>query len=267
MGIELLYIFGSVILISLMSLIGLFTFLFSSRYMDKVLLFLVSFSAGALLGDVFIHLLPELSQEYGLGLKMTIFILLGILMFFSLEKFIHWRHCHTTGECDIHEHRHRHKHSLAIMNLVGDGLHNFIDGIIIAASYMLSIPVGIATTIAVLLHEVPQEVGDFGVLLHAGYSKAKALMFNFFSALLALLGAFFAIMTSNYVSDINGVLIAIAIGGFIYIAGTDLIPELHKENTLKSSILQLIGITSGIAVMMLLLLIGWLNYEIFEKTF
>ena len=254
MHVEIFYIIGSVILVSVVSLIGIAGLLFSKKDLSTVLLFLVSFAAGALLGDVFIHLLPESVETYGIGISTSIYILLGILFFFGLEKFIHWRHCHTTGECDIHGHE-RHPHGLAIMNLVGDGFHNLIDGVIIGASYLLSIPVGIATTIAVILHEVPQEVGDYGVLLHAGLSKAKALMFNFFTALLAVFGAVIAILLSSWVENLTNVLILITAGGFIYIAGTDLIPELHKQNTTKISILQLLGIILGIGVMLLLLLL------------
>lgn len=249
----LLYIFGSVLLVSMISLIGIITFVFSKKGISKILLFLVSFSAGALLGDAFIHLLPEVADTYGFGLKTALLILCGILMFFSLEKFVHWRHCHHSEGCDIHE---RHPHSLAIMNLVGEGFHNLIDGMIIAASYLLSVPLGIATTIAVLLHEIPQEIGDFGILLHAGYSKLKALLYNFFSALIAVVGATIAIIANNYVSNINSILLPLTIGGFIYIAGTDLIPELHKENTLKSSFVQLFGLILGISIMLLLLVVG-----------
>lgn len=254
---EILYIFASVVIVSLASLIGIAGFLFRKKKIDTIILFLVSFSAGALLGDTFIHLLPEQVNEYGFGVNTALYILLGILIFFSLEKFIHWRHCHQTDECDIHDHEHsRHPHSLAIMNLVGDGFHNLIDGMIIAASYMLSVPVGIATTVAVLLHEVPQELGDFGVLIHSGISKSKALLLNFFSALIALVGAGIAIIASNYITNINAILIPLTAGGFIYIAGTDLIPELHKDNTTKMSILQLLGIVAGISVMLLLLVVG-----------
>lgn len=251
---EIAYIFGSVILVSIVSFIGVLSLLFTKRDLTNILLFLVSFSAGALLGDVIIHLLPEVVEEYGFSVYISLFVLLGIVIFFALEKFLHWRHCHHTGECEVHDHG-RHPHSLAVMNLVGDGLHNLIDGIIIGASYLLSIPVGIATTIAVLLHEVPQELGDFGVLLHAGLSKTKALLFNFLSATLAILGAVIAIVLNKYSSDISFFLIPLAAGGFIYIAGVDLIPELHKSNELKTSLMQLFGMILGIAVMLLLLVV------------
>lgn len=252
------YIFGSVILVSLISIIGVISLLFKTNKLQKALLFMVSFSAGALLGDVFIHLIPEIVHETGFDIITSLYILIGILFFFALEKFIHWHHCHSTGECDVHGHEHSYKnpHSLAIMNLVGDGFHNLIDGMIIGVSYMLSIPVGIATTIAVILHEIPQEIADFGVLLHAGLSRTKALLFNFLSAILAIVGAAIALVLGNYVENITHILVPLTIGGFIYIAGVDLIPELHKLNTTKMSIMQLLGLVLGILVMLLLLLAG-----------
>ena len=159
-----------------------------------------------------------------------------------------------TGECDIHgEHNHhpqkKSPNSLAFMNIVGSSFHNFIDGVIIGASYLLSLPIGIATTIAIILHEVPKELGEFGILIHSGLSKAKALLFNFLTALIAIVGALIAVLANNYVNNLNAILIPIAAGGFIYIAGTDLIPELHKKNTTKMSIIQLTGILLGIGIM------------------
>lgn len=139
-----------------------------------------------------------------------------------------------------------HVHDFAIMNLVGDGFHNFLDGLIIGASYLVSIPAGIATTLAVLIHEIPQEIGDFGVLLHGGYSKKKALIMNFISALVAIIGTISALLLGKYLSGIETIITAIAIGGFIYIAGSDLIPELHKDFSAKKSIIQLICFILGI---------------------
>jgi zinc and cadmium transporter len=256
MNINVLYIFGSVLIVSLVSLIGIVGVLFSEKRKGSVIIFLVSFSAGALLGDAFIHLLPEAFEKYGFGLNISLYILLGIFIFFILEKFVHWRHCHMSGECDIHEHSHRHPHSLAIMNLVGDGFHNMIDGMIIGASYLLSVPIGIATTVAVVLHEVPQELGDFAVLIHSGLSKKKAILLNFMSALLAVLGAAIALVASSYITNINAILIPVTAGGFIYIAGTDLIPELHKSNETTISLLQLLGLILGVGIMFFLLIVG-----------
>ncbi|MEK6861534.1 MAG: ZIP family metal transporter, partial [Nanoarchaeota archaeon] len=172
----------------------------------------------------------------------------GIILSFLIEKVIHWRHCHIPTSKE-------HPHPFAYINLIGDSVHNFIDGLIIAASYLASIPVGIATTIAVLLHEIPQEIGDFGVLLHGGFTKKKALFFNFITALTAVLGAVVALIISQSIEQLTLFLIPLAAGGFIYIAGSDLIPELHKEVKLSKSIFQIISFILGILIMMSLLLL------------
>ncbi len=241
----LINILVSVLIVSLISLIGIFTLSLSNKLLKKSLLFLVSFAAGALFGDVFIHLLPELTEEIGFNLTVTFSLLAGILIFFILEKFLHWHHCHDK-DCKVHN------KPLAFMNLAGDALHNFIDGILIAGSYLVSIPLGIATTIAVIFHEIPQEIGDFGVLLHSGFSKAKALGFNFLISLTAFLGAILTFFIGPLIENFTSYIIPLTAGGFLYIAGSDLIPELHKETKISSSILQFLGIILGIFVMFLL---------------
>ena len=190
---------------------------------------MVSFAAGAMLGDVFLHMIPELAEENSLTLTSSLYILSGILLFFILEKIIHWRHCHLSAAKD-------HSHPLAFMNLVGDAVHNFIDGVLIAGSFLLSVPVGIATTVAVILHEIPQEMGDFGVLLHSGMKPKKALLFNFLSALTAVLGALVILVVGMSNENVTHIIIPITIGGFLYIANADLIPELHKETKISISI-------------------------------
>ena len=243
-----LYTIISVLIVSLISLIGILTLSIKANRLKTILIYFIAFSAGALFGDAFLHLLPELVEKNGFTLTISSFILVGIAIFFTMEKIIHWQHCH-------HPITEEHVHPFAIMNLVGDGVHNFIDGLIIGVSYIVSIPVGIATTIAVVLHEIPQEIGDFGVLIHGGFSKAKALVLNFLTALAAIIGAVIALLASRYVENIELFIIPIAVGGFIYIAGSDLIPELHKEFTLKKSILQLAAFLAGILVMAALLLL------------
>lgn len=243
-----IYTLVSVLVVSLISLVGILTLSIKTDKLKTFLIYIVSFSAGALFGDAFLHLLPEIVEKHGFTLIVSSFTLLGIGIFFTMEKIVHWRHCH-------HPITEEHVHPFAIMNLIGDGVHNFIDGLIIGASYIVSIPVGIATTIAVAFHEIPQEIGDFGVLLHGGFSKAKALVLNFLTALAAVIGAVIALLASRYVENIELFIIPIAVGGFIYIAGSDLIPELHKEFTVKKSILQLIAFIAGILVMAALLLL------------
>lgn len=241
---------GSVAVVSLISLVGIIALRWHESELKPFLLILVSFSAGALLGDVFIHLLPETIEETGgFSVSISLAVLSGILFFFVLEKFIQWHHCHVPQE-------HGHIRPLAFMNLVGDGLHNFIDGMIIGGSYLISLPVGFATTIAVILHEIPQEISDFGVLIHSGLTKSKALLFNFLSAATAIIGASIVLALGINSGAVTAFLTPFTIGGFIYIAGSDLIPELHKETNPLSSLVQLFSFISGIAVMLALLLLN-----------
>ncbi len=241
----LIYILLSILIVSLISLIGVLTLSFSNKILKKCLLFLVSFAAGTLLGSVFIHLLPEITENIGFNLTVAFGILSGILLFFILEKILHWHHCHDQ-DCKTHN------KPLAIINLVGDGFHNFIDGILIAGSYLVSIQLGIATTIAVLFHEIPQEIGDFGILLHSGFSKIKALSYNFLISLTAFLGAILTFFIGPLIENFTYYIIPITAGGFLYIASSDLIPELHKETNPSKSFLYLIGIILGILIMFLL---------------
>jgi len=243
----------SVILVSIISLIGISTLALKDSTLRKILLYFVSFSAGALLGDAFIHLLPEAVEEAGFVIGISGAVLFGIIFSFAVEKIVHWRHCHVPVSKD-------HPHTFAYMNLFGDSVHNFIDGLIIGASYLASIPIGIATTLAVIFHEIPQEIGDFGVLLHGGFTKRKAIFFNFLTALTAIAGTIVALLIGS-AQGANPLLLAFAAGGFIYIAATDLIPELHKNNVCEEgfstiALSQLVFLLFGIAVMYSLLLVG-----------
>jgi zinc and cadmium transporter len=241
-----LYTMGSVLLVSLASFAGVLFIAMDEKRLRRVLLFLVSFAAGALLGGAFLHLLPE-SAEHGMKSSTSIFILCGILGFFVLEKIICWRHCHIPTSED-------HPHPVGLMNLVGDGFHNLIDGMIIAGSYLVNPALGISTTLAVILHEIPQEIGDFGILVHAGYSIRRALMFNFISALTAVWGAILVLSIGLKTEAVSRFLVPFTIGGFVYIATADLIPELKKETNLQKSSLQLLFLLLGAGVMALLLL-------------
>ncbi len=244
---DLIYIFGSITIVSLISLAGVFTLSLKKEFLSKIILYLVSFSAGSLFGGAFIHLLPETINEFGFGAEISVYLLSGIVIFFIIEKTIHWHHCHgyPTGKCELK--------SFGYMNLIGDGIHNFIDGMVIAASYIADTTLGIATTTAVILHEIPQEIGDFGVLIHSGFTKKKAMLMNFISALTAVLGAVAVIILSATTQNILAFLLPFTAGSFIYIAGSDLIPELHKEYELKKSIGLLISFLAGIGIMFLLL--------------
>ena len=243
-----IYTLVSVALVSILSLIGIFSLSLNQERLKKILLFLVSFAVGGLFGDAFIHLLPQSFEMLGAILSTSLFIIFGIFSFFALEKFIRWRHCHIpTSEM--------HPHPVVTMNLIGDGVHNLIDGMLIGASYCVSIPIGIATTLAVVLHEIPQEIGDFGVLVHGGLSVKKALAFNFLSAVTAILGALISLVIGPHLADYSLSLLPITAGGFIYIAGSDLIPELQHEVKLSNSILQFSSIILGVGVMALLVLL------------
>ena len=244
----ILYTIISVVLVSLVSLLGVLALAFHKKKLDKILLLLVSLSAGTLFGGALLHLIPEAVEESGFTITISLYILFGVVAFFILEKFIH-RHEHEDEE-------HGKRKSIGVMNLAGDGVHNFLDGLIIAAAYFISVPVGIATTIAVVLHEVPQEIADFGVLLYAGFTKKKALLYNFGSAFLAVLGAVVGLILGTKMGGFISFIVPFAAGGFLYIAGANLVPELHKHCKLKDDLLHIMAMVLGIAIMVGLLFIG-----------
>jgi len=240
------YAIWSTLIISLIALIWIIFLGFHQEKLKKIVIYLVSFSAWALLGDVFLHLLPEMVETW-FTLKTSIFMLGGILFGLVTEKVIHRNHCHMPITKT-------HIHHFAIMNLIGDFVHNIIDGLIIWASYLVSIPVGIATTAAILFHEIPQEIWDFGVLIHGWFSKKKALTINLLTWLSAIVWVIVALLISSYVENLTSFLIPFAAGSFIYIAGADLIPELHKENKFWQASLQILFFLIGIWIMATFLL-------------
>jgi zinc and cadmium transporter len=244
-----IFSFASVFVISLVSLIGAFTLSLRGEKLKKILLYLVSFAVGALFGDALIHLIPEAFGKIKSELLVSLLILGGVLLFFVLEKFIHWRHCHAT-ECE------EHWHPVASMNIFGNIAHNTIDGLLIGASFLISTPLGAATAIAILMHEIPQEMGNFGVLVHSGFSIKKALLVNFLTALAAFLGVSIALLVGGWAHNFASYLLPVTAGGFLYIAGSDLIPELKHETKIAASIGQLFAIILGIAIMAGLLLFG-----------
>ena len=249
------YAFSSVIIVSLISLVGVFALGLKRSLLKKITFFLVSLSVGALFGDAIIHLIPQAFSEIENTAIASLSILIGIILFFVLEKFIRWHHSHG-HECDNDEclkELNSKKRPLGSMILVSDSVHNLIDGVIIGVSYFISIEIGIATTLAILLHEIPQEISNFGVLLHSGYSRAKALLLNFISSLFAIVGNDIVFIFGQTISLYIPILIAFAAGGFLYIAGSDLVPELHKTSDTKQSLLQFLAIIIGIAIMFVLL--------------
>lgn len=238
--------FLSIFAVSLISLIGAVSLFFNWEKVEKSLIYLVSLSAGTLLGDAFIHLIPNAFKNLPENnFRVSLFLLSGIIIFFILEKFIHWRHCH-------HIASEKHPHPFSYVILFGDSLHNLIDGAVIAGSFLVSVPVGIATTLAIIFHEIPQEIGDFCSLVYGGFSRKKALILNFLTALISFVGAGIVLIINSSLPHTNQFLIPFAAGGFIYIASADLIPELHKNTEIKKSVGQFLALIIGIGLMMAL---------------
>lgn len=246
----------SVLIVSSIAFAGLFFLSVNDKVLKSIIFVLVSFSVGALFGDAFEHLIPEAFKSGISASKISGFILLGIIIFFVLEKFIHWRHSHGEEDetCEVHKKENQIK-PVGYVILLSDAVHNFLDGVIIAASYLVSAEVGITTTIAVVLHEIPQEIGRFGLLVHSGFTRTKSLLFNFYSALFSVLGAIISLSLSEKINGFASFIISIAAGGFIYIAGSDLVPEIHKTSDPKKSAIQFISILGGIVLMFAFLLI------------
>jgi len=228
-------------IVSLVSLVGLASLPWQSQRLKKILIYLVSFAAGSMMGGAFFHLLPEVLEQSP-ALTIFIYVVVGFCLFFLLEKILRYHHCHDR-ECETKLH-------LGYLNLVGDLVHNFLDGIIIVAAFLVDYRLGIAVTISIVAHEIPQEIGDFGVLLFAGFSKIKALFFNFLTALTACLGVVVGYGLFYWVDGITLILVPIAAGGFIYIATTDLIPELQKVIKTKHSILTFLVFVLALLMML-----------------
>lgn len=243
-----IYTLISVLIVSLISVIGIFTLSIDQKKLYKYLIYLVSLAAGTLLGDAFVHLIPE-AYENENKIIASVSLLSGIVLFFILEKFVHWRHCHEES-CE------EHPRAFSYVLLVGDSVHNFIDGLIIGASFLISIPVGIATSIAVILHEIPQEIGDYAMLVYGGFKPKKALLANLLLSVFGFAGAILILTIGFSAENLTQILIPFAAGGFIYIAGTDLIPELHKHKELKQAVFQTIAFIFGIGIMFAML---WLE--------
>lgn len=243
----LIYILGSAFLISTGALIGVLTLFLNRKRLSKILLFFVSLSAGALLGGAFFHLLPEAAEELESEILFPV-VLFAFISFFLIEKILHWRHCHQAEDCPTH--------TFGYMNLVGDSVHNLIDGLILAAAFLTDLSLGLVTTLAVALHEIPQEISDFGVLLYAGFEAKKALILNFLVALMVVAGALIGYFLAFRIEGFVPFLLPVAAGGFIYIAASDLLPEIRKENNFTKSLLSFIVILLGILIMYLLKVMG-----------
>ncbi len=243
MTFELISIITATLIISSGSLVGVLAISIKPAILNKFLLPLVSLSAGTMLGAAFLHLLPESIESLDTHLVFQL-ALASFIAFFLLERFLHWRHCH--------DEKHLTRHTIGYMNLIGDGIHNFIDGLLIAASFAAGDSLGIVAVLAIALHEIPQEIGDFGVLLHSGFTRSRALLANIAVSLTAVLGGVVGYFLSHSTEIFASYLVPVAAGGFIYIAGADLIPELKEGKTSKKTLATILMFLTGIILMMLL---------------
>ena len=255
-----IYAIVGVIATNAISLAGALLLWIFPRVLEKHLRILVSFAVGGLFGDAYIHLLPEAFAQSSNPLAVSLLCLLGIFIFMILERTLLWRHhreearpASRAGRPGGQAGRMR---PVVAMNLLGDGVHNFIDGILIGASFTVGPTLGVTTTVAVLLHELPQEIGDFGILIHGGLSPRRALAFNLLSSLSALLGTAFSLAIGPAIKGFPAAMLPITAGGFIYIAGSTLIPDLQKD--LQQGFLpgEILAMAAGVGIMALLALYG-----------
>lgn len=237
--------------ISLIAFIGALTLFLKEKILDKILLLLVAFSAGALIGGAFLHLIPEAVNRVGIKensiLEIFLYLIFGFCIFFVLEQFIRWHHHHAT--------RHPEIMPFSYLILISDGIHNFIDGLIIAGSFIVSFPMGLVTTLAVALHEIPQEIGDYGILVYGGFKKIRALFLNFASAIAIIFGGIAGFFLSEIIEEKIVFLLPFAAGTFIYIAASDLIPQIKEERELKKSLIHFLVFLTGIGLMLLIKLL------------
>jgi zinc and cadmium transporter len=239
------WILGFAVLGSIGAIAAAATFLLLPKGIrDRLVPFLVSYATGALLGAALLGLLPEAVGQGGL-LPSLGTVLAGLILFFVLERLLIWRHCHHEGPCEVHG-------TAGYLILVGDGLHNFVDGVVIAAAFVSSIPLGIATGIAVLAHELPQEVGDFAVLLDSGFSRERALKWNLISGSAALPGALLGYAALEHLHSLVGPVLALSAASFLYIGLADLIPGLHRRIGSEAGIAQFLLLLAGVGTILVL---------------
>ncbi|MFW9865288.1 MAG: ZIP family metal transporter [Candidatus Thorarchaeota archaeon] len=268
LGFLMIFIIGS------LSLIGILMISIKEKTLDRILFILVAFATGTILATALFDLIPESLhhlEELGTGISISLvftFVIVGFVVFFVIERFIYWFHGHAHEEenkfvcyesitegIDTPIDRGSNIKSFALLNLIGDGLHNFLDGVIIMVAFLSSVGNGIIITLAVAFHELPQEIGDFGILVYGGFTKKRALLFNFLSAMVALLGGVLAFFLSEAVDLFNLFFLAFSGGGFLYIASTELMPEMTKEKNLKKSIIQALIFVAGVVLIMTLVIL------------
>lgn len=244
--IVLTWIIGATFVISLIAFVGALTLFLKEKLLNKILMVLVSFSAGALVGGAFLHLMPEAIIEVGVDevsiLNVFLYLLLGFCVFFVLEQLIRWHHHHATTHPEIMP--------FSYLILISDGIHNLIDGLVMAASFMVSFPIGIVTALAIALHEIPQEIGDFGVLVYGGFNRVRALILNYVSATMVIFGGIIGYLLYAWIGTSVVFLLPFAAGNFIYIACTDLIPEIRFKESLKKSLVRFCVFLTGMGLML-----------------
>lgn len=238
-----LYMLGSVALVSLLSLVGISLLALSHEAFHRLVFLLVALAVGALFGDSFLHLIPEAFRDPSRSTASSFLILTGILLFFMLENFLQWRHQHSDEDHAIEPY--------GYLNILADMAHNLIDGLIIGASYIAGVKMGLATTLAVVLHEIPHEFSNFGILVRSGFTRWRALFLNFLTALAALGGGLLAWWVGSHTAGFIQTLIPLTAGGFIYIAGSDLVPQLHRDVRPSRALFQLAAILAGSGLMVL----------------
>lgn len=231
--------------VSLCSLSGLFALWLKPETLQRIVPYLVALAVGVLLGDAFIHLIPDAVHRQGSVSTVCLLTLVGVFGFFVLEKIVRWRHDHRLDFTDVQDDI----RPMAKMNLVGDAIHNFVDGILIGGSFLVDPAIGVTTTFAIIAHEIPQEIGDVGALVYGGYSPKQAVLFNFYCSLTVVAGAIFTLLLSQFAESSLLFLLPIAAGGFIYIAATDMIPALHEHSTIPNLIGQSTIFALGIGFM------------------
>ena len=240
------WIITSGLIMCAIAMVGSVVFFITEATFQKILLPLVALSAGTLIGGAFLHMIPEGLEAFaGDNEEFFLWLLAGFLTFFALEQIIHWHHCHKAeASC---------KKPLGHLILIGDGLHNFIGGLAVAGTFLIDIRLGIATLLAAAAHEIPQELGDFAVLLHAGWSRKSALLFNMLSGVTFLIGGLVAYGASKTL-DIS-FLVPFAAGNFIYIGASDLIPEVNKHENLIENLKNFLAVATGLGLMLILRII------------
>ena len=235
----LTYILGATFLVSLISLIGVIGFAINDRFLNKVVFLMIGFAAGSLIGAAFLHMLPEALEKCQCN-TVFLYTVIGFAFFFVMERYFYWRHCHE-GVCDVH--------AFTYLNLLGDAVHNFTDGMVIAVTFLTDTRLGLVATLAIIFHEIPQELGDFSILIYGGFSKTKALFYNFLCALTAMVGALVGYKMAGMVENFSLFLLPFSAGGFIYIAAADLLPELHKQKDVKKANLSFAAFFLGLLFM------------------